>query len=77
MEQPPEGQPVCEGENPDGVREGGQGGHVSLPCHILHVQPALLDILSDCCQHAGPQSILILHYIGFFEIVSFLLYKSE
>ena len=53
MEQPPEGQQVCEGEDPDGVWEGGQGGHVPLPRHLLHVQHALLDLLPDCRQHAG------------------------
>ena len=51
MEQPPEGQQVCPGEDPDGVREGGQGGHVPLPRHLLHVQSPVLDLLSDYCQH--------------------------
>ena len=51
MEQSPAGLPVCQGEDTDGLREGGPGGHVPLPRHLLHVQPAVLDLLSDHCQH--------------------------
>ena len=51
-----------------------QGGDVFVPSDFLHVQPAILDLLSHCCQHVGPQSLLV---PCFSEIVSFLLYKSE
>ena len=53
MEQSPAGLPVCQGEDTDGLREGGPGGHVPLPRHLLHVQHALLDLLPDCRKHAG------------------------
>ena len=35
-----------------------QGCDVFVPSDILHVQPPVLDLLSHCCQHAGPQSLL-------------------
>ena len=49
---------VCEGKDTDGVWEGGQGGHVPLPRHLLHVQSPVLDLLSDYCQHVWLQSVL-------------------
>ena len=58
MEQPPAGLPVRQGEDTDGLREGGPGGHVPLPRHLLHVQPPLLDILPDRRQHARLQPVL-------------------